>query len=296
MSPKASSKGANPLLEVDADVITAAPTKVLSHFLMLTKDIHTPSGQTKPNLTHLCETCQPSPLQAGGRDTPLALKSPRSNSAIASRAPPIIRVGQLSSVAKSDDAGVNKAIWNDRVWIPLRVSESIIQQCTVLLHACPLDIIRAGLLGRWRRGITLDLLLYLRKEHGSRWSTNPLALRDKEVGRQCLHHVAGADWWEWKAGSTLLFWRWPERHRKLVRDGHKIWVKSDLPSYLRPQPNEKDRDVREKVALKLRNVVDKGYVGKGTVTSLTSFFSVPKGDQDIRMVYDASKSGLNASL
>jgi hypothetical protein len=203
MSPKASSKGANPLLEVDADVITAAPTKVLSHFLMLTKDIHTPSGQTKPNLTHLCETCQPSPLQAGGRDTPLALKSPRSNSAIASRAPPIIRVGQLSSVAKSDDAGVNKAIWNDRVWIPLKVSESIIQQCTVLLHTCPLDKIRAGLLGRCRRGITLDLLMYLRKEHGSRWSTNPLAQHDKKVGRQCLHHVAGADWWEWKAGSTL---------------------------------------------------------------------------------------------
>lgn len=27
--------------------------------------------------------------------------------------------------------------------------------------------------------------------------------------------------------------------------------------------------------------------------SLTSFFSVPKGDNDIRMVYDGTKSGLN---
>ncbi len=30
--------------------------------------------------------------------------------------------------------------------------------------------------------------------------------------------------------------------------------------------------------------------------SLTSYFSVPKGANDLRMVYDASKSGLNSSL
>lgn len=30
--------------------------------------------------------------------------------------------------------------------------------------------------------------------------------------------------------------------------------------------------------------------------SLTSFFSIPKGDRDIHMVYDASKSGLNKCL
>ena len=41
----------------------------------------------------------------------------------------------------------------------------------------------------------------------------------------------------------------------------------------------------------------RGYIGplKG-IQSLTSFFSVPKGEDDIRMVYDASKSGLNAVL
>lgn len=34
----------------------------------------------------------------------------------------------------------------------------------------------------------------------------------------------------------------------------------------------------------------------GTVKSLTSFFSIPKGDSDLRMVYDASKSWLNSTL
>jgi hypothetical protein len=38
------------------------------------------------------------------------------------------------------------------------------------------------------------------------------------------------------------------------------------------------------------------YIQTGTVDSLASFFSVPKGDTDVRMVYDGTKSGLNDSL
>jgi hypothetical protein len=32
------------------------------------------------------------------------------------------------------------------------------------------------------------------------------------------------------------------------------------------------------------------------VESLTAFFAVPKGDDDIRLVYDGSVSGLNTSI
>jgi hypothetical protein len=38
------------------------------------------------------------------------------------------------------------------------------------------------------------------------------------------------------------------------------------------------------------------YIGPGRVESLTSFFSVPKGEEDIRMVYDGTKSGLNDAM
>jgi len=34
----------------------------------------------------------------------------------------------------------------------------------------------------------------------------------------------------------------------------------------------------------------------GAVTSLISYFSVPKGDSDIRLVLDGTKSGLNSAL
>ena len=47
---------------------------------------------------------------------------------------------------------------------------------------------------------------------------------------------------------------------------------------------------------KLQGVRSKGCIIKGDVFSLTSFFAVPKGDSDIRMVYDGTKSGLNGML
>jgi len=106
----------------------------------------------------------------------------------------------------------------------------------------------------------------------------------------------GANWWEWLAGSRLFFWRWPKEHQKTARDGYRPYVMGALPDFKRPQPFERDAKVREKVASKLQGIRDKKYIDKGEVQSLTSYFCVPKGESDIRMVYDATRSGLNQSL
>jgi hypothetical protein len=82
----------------------------------------------------------------------------------------------------------------------------------------------------------------------------------------------------------------------VARDGDAIWIKGKLPNYRRPQRVEKDERVREQVRQKLENVRFKGYIASGTVSSLTGYFAVPKGTDDIRMVYDATKSGLNSAL
>jgi hypothetical protein len=47
---------------------------------------------------------------------------------------------------------------------------------------------------------------------------------------------------------------------------------------------------------KLKAVQAKGYKAEGEVWGLTSYFAVPKGADDIRMVYDATASGLNSCL
>ncbi len=66
---------------------------------------------------------------------------------------------------------------------------------------------------------------YLHNAHGPQWSQNPDAHHEKEVGADCLWRAAGADWWEWRQGSTLMFWHWPEYARKLALEGHKPWFK-----------------------------------------------------------------------
>jgi hypothetical protein len=63
-----------------------------------------------------------------------------------------------------------------------------------------------------------------------------------------------------------------------------------------PQHHENDETIRAKIKVKLEAPLNRRYITAGQVESLTSFFSVLKGEDDLRMVYDASKSGLNASL
>jgi hypothetical protein len=52
----------------------------------------------------------------------------------------------------------------------------------------------------------------------------------------------------------------------------------------------------DKVIKKLEKVRDQGYISPGMVASLTAFFAVEKGEDDIRLVYDGSVSGLNLSI
>jgi hypothetical protein len=48
--------------------------------------------------------------------------------------------------------------------------------------------------------------------------------------------------------------------------------------------------------LKLLKVLARRYFEYGNVASLTQFFAVVKGYEDIRMVYNGTSSGMNAHL
>jgi hypothetical protein len=54
--------------------------------------------------------------------------------------------------------------------------------------------------------------------------------------------------------------------------------------------------MKEAMKKKLEKIRRLKYIQSGRVDSLTSYFAVPKGESDIRMVYDGTKSGLNDSL
>ena len=121
--------------------------------------------------------------------------------------------------------------------------------------------------------------------------------KDISAGRDALTCLANASWWSWDQGSTQLFWRWPARHRKAVRDGTKLFVKKELlPHHFKRQLWPSDRGHWSKMMEKIENVRLQGYILPGQVNSLTVFFAVPKGEDNIHIVYDSTACSLNAVL
>jgi hypothetical protein len=206
---------------------------------------------------------------------------------------------QYAKSVKSDDAATPIHLWDGRVWSLPHCLEHV-NRFSERFGQSSLDSICKLLLQRWRSNIRTSLLFYLHVQHGSHYLSNPNPSDDLRLdlvaGRECLYRAMAADWWDWTQGSWPFFWRWPMAHQREARDGYKQFIERDLPQYKRPQPFETDPTVRTAVRNKLATVRDMGCLSKGSVASLTLYFCVPKGDQDIRMVYDATKSKLNSCL
>eukprot|EP00978_Attheya_sp_CCMP212_P016480 scaffold43205_cov34-Attheya_sp.AAC.2 len=121
--------------------------------------------------------------------------------------------------------------------------------------------------------------------------------KDIAAGRDCVERSSRSTWWEWDFGSRLFFWRWPNHYQIIARDGVPLKVEGVFKKNLSTRPPAGLSDeVMEQVRKKLTKVRDRRYVTPGFVYILTKFFAVPKGDDDIRMVYDASSCGVNENL
>jgi len=117
--------------------------------------------------------------------------------------------------------------------------------------------------------------------------------RSLEIGRDCIRRTSNALWWDWNAGSALLFWKWPSSHMKWARDGQPHFIIGDLPKFTRPQRVADTPKLMELMRKKVNKVRERTYIEVGEVKSLTHMFAVPKGEADIRMVYNGTSSGLN---
>jgi len=210
--------------------------------------------------------------------------------------------GQIAAQAanavavKADDAAVPHELWDERVWARFPWTEDRRHSYANRFGRGPLNAIRHLGLRVWRRNVRVSLLSYLKQMYGPAWATCQAGRRDREVGRECLWRTTFCDWWEWLRGSTLFFWRWPPGQRHLARDGHPVWWIDEPPKCMKLQPKEKDPYIREKVRLKLENDRGKKYISPGSVSNVTSYSAVQKGDSDIRLVYDATRSGLNRCI
>ena len=79
-------------------------------------------------------------------------------------------------------------------------------------------------------------------------------------------------------------------------DGVSPWIKKSPLRWMMPQRRENNLSVILKVDNKMSKLFSRGYIIKGLILALTSFFSMPKGTNDIRIVFDASVRGLNDYL
>ena len=223
--------------------------------------------------------------------------------------------------AKDDDAIIPVHYWNEYLF-----AHGFAHISYTPKHGRALEIIRAHLGYRlYKKRLTRSFLFYLKKMHGKNWcakyyitknrrnskkrklyddhmnlslmdqsSFNELD-RDLTVGRDCLTRAVNGSWWEWLDGSSCFFWRWPKPIRKSVRDGYPVFIQGRLPTWKRKQDIPRQVYMQIKMKEKLLKVTQRRYIIPGKVTSLIHTFAVPKGDDDIRLVYDGTKSKLNAS-
>ena len=203
---------------------------------------------------------------------------------------------------KADDAAVPVHMWNDRIQLGPKgelIKDGFLSDFRDIGHRL------------FRRALFVDCIDHLDAEFGPTWrelavqgnsSSSSLVQRvceEVDAVKNILWHASETDWFEYFSGSRLHHFRFPKRYRKEARDGVKIYFETAGPSTKQRQPDIKP-DMVDAVRAKIFKVIKRRYLVKVRtgldIKSLIKFFAVPKGDSDIRLVYDATASGLNAAV
>ena len=93
----------------------------------------------------------------------------------------------------------------------------------------------------------------------------------------------------------MAHFRFLTRYQKLARDGVPIHFERPGPSTKGAQPKIADPGLRACTKEKILKVLDRRYLcpTASPIKSLIKYFAVPKGEDDVKMVYDATANGLN---
>mmetsp|Transcript_5950 Transcript_5950/g.13021 ORF Transcript_5950/g.13021 Transcript_5950/m.13021 type:complete len:1140 (-) Transcript_5950:4782-8201(-) len=140
----------------------------------------------------------------------------------------------------------------------------------------------------WCKNLEAESKRWLRK-NGNR-------KEDRDAVADCVRRARGSDYWEWRRGSRLFFWRWPEEWMQDARDGIEFWHLSDPPKGNMKSKPCADRDDELMLRTKVFSCLFRWYFEQGFHDLLITCFGVKKGLTDIRAVWNASSNGLNATL
>jgi hypothetical protein len=215
-----------------------------------------------------------------------------------------------AKAAKNDDALADVQVWNDAVMTPSSIWTSdwsfvgrkdMSRDVEIMLSE-----LRLAQSNRFKRNVETSFTRYITEKHGravfETQSMNPKEmsqdlLHDLSAGYEAIDKANRSSFWDWDGGSAPFFWRWQSDVQKDLRDGTPLWVSGILPRHNRSrQTLPREPEKVEQVKSKLNKVINRRYISPEEMVNVTSYFDVPKGDDDIRMVYDFTASKLNDAL
>jgi hypothetical protein len=215
-----------------------------------------------------------------------------------------------AKAAKNDDALADVQVWNEAVVKPpsswtsdwLFVGRKDMSRDVEIM----LSELRLAQSERFKQNVETSFIRYMTEKHGSAifeaQSMNPNdmsqdLLNDLTAGYESIDKANQSSFWEWDGGSAPFFWRWQPEVQKDLRDGTPLWVSGRLPRHNRSrQTLPRETEKADQVKSKLNKVITRKYISPEEMVNVTSYFDVPKGDDDIRMVYDFTASKLNDAL
>jgi hypothetical protein len=118
-----------------------------------------------------------------------------------------------AKAVKSDDAEVPKHLWNSRVFEPAslaRMNRFDDEEKEVIL-----DKIRRGLHVVWKRKVERDFIEWFHSLEHRFDEREDIWIAEL---RACVY-ARRSDWWEWKGGSHIFFWRWSSTYKKEALEG-----------------------------------------------------------------------------
>lgn len=179
---------------------------------------------------------------------------------------------------KADDAPVDFELW---AW----PNESE-------LETCARNLLRLACHSFWKLNLLREALHWLNHSPDSIPSER---LVNQRAIIDCITRSSNSTFWEWDDGSRLFFWRWGQWW-KSARDGEVLFHESEPPRWMGrnlPAPSPHYETLLRKKEGKL---VHRRYLEFGFADSIVPRFGVPKDEDDIRLVWDATRCGANETL
>ena len=184
----------------------------------------------------------------------------------------------VTVATKSDDAEVDLKLW------AVGGDGAELEQARAVL--------RVFLLRRWSRSLCREACRWLRGR-----DSLPSYQVDREAIVDCVTRCSNSTWWDWADGSRLLFWRWPPVWQSEARDGARGFHFGKPRRRLHyPQVPIKEDWIVAKDQEKLIKLLRRRYIVPGPCQNTVPRFPVPKGADDIRVVWDLAKNGLNEHM